>query len=80
MHNDPKANFVIALYRPFEGKEEEASAVVKSHFSTLREAGLVTEQEPLLLQSADGTFLEIFEWAGSEAAQKAHEHPAVQQV
>ncbi|MGZ4032830.1 MAG: hypothetical protein ACXVP2_11800 [Tumebacillaceae bacterium] len=77
MYNDPNTNFVIAMYRPFEGKQEEAYAVIKNHFPTLKEAGLVTEQQVLLLQSADGTYLEIFEWKSPEAAQEAHTHPVV---
>lgn len=80
MYTDPSTNFVISLYRPFPGREEELHVIVKTHWSTLREAGLVTEHQPLVLQAADGTFLEIFEWNSPEAVRQAHEHPAVQAI
>jgi len=71
---------VVALYRPKQGKEKELEALLKRHFVTLKEFGLTTETLPLLGTSEDGSYLEIFEWRSEQAAQKAHDHPAVAQI
>lgn len=75
-----KPEVVIAMYKPKEGKLTELEALVKKHFSTLKEYGLTTEQSPYIGRSADGTILEIFEWTSSSAAEKAHDHPAVAKI
>jgi hypothetical protein len=71
---------VIALYRPKAGKVSELEQLVKAHFPVLKEYGLTTERETLIARSSDGTIIEIFEWASSEAAKKAHDHPAVAKI
>lgn len=69
---------VIAAYRPKPGKSGELEAILSSHVRTLRAEGLATARPVTLLRSfADGTYLEIFEWASGAAAQRAHETPAV---
>ncbi|GMA59648.1 hypothetical protein NZD89_08950 [Alicyclobacillus fastidiosus] len=80
MHENPDTNVVIVAYRPLPGHEEETRALLNKHVPTLRTNGLITEQETLLLQSQDGTFLEIFEWNGPEAAKKAHENAQVRET
>jgi hypothetical protein len=71
---------VIAMYRPKEGKTAELEALVKKHFSVLSDYGLTTEQKPYIGRSEDGSILEVFEWASQEAAEKAHDHPAVAKI
>jgi len=71
---------VMALYRPKEGKLAELKALVHRHFPTLKDYGLTTEQSPFIGRSSDGTIIEIFEWISAEAAQKAHDHPAVAKI
>jgi hypothetical protein len=72
------AQIVTAMYRPKPGKAEELEALVRRHQPALRAAGLVTERPTILMRSAaDGTFVEIFEWASGEAARSAHEDEAV---
>lgn len=71
---------VIAMYRPKAGKIAELEALVKKHFNTLKEYGLTTDRQPFLGRSADGTILEVFEWASRSAAEKAHDHPAVAKI
>ena len=68
----------LAMYRPHEGKKAELMEILKSHYPTLRAEGLVTDRQPLILESTDGTLIEIFEWASDEAKDLAHRHPAVQ--
>lgn len=75
-----KPEIVIAMYRPKDGKLNELEALVHKHFPTLKEYGLTTDRDPYIGRSADGTILEIFEWISNEAAQKAHDHPAVAKI
>lgn len=75
-----KPEVVIAMYRPKEGKLKELEALVHKHFPTLKEYGLTTDRDPYIGRSSDGTILEIFEWISQEAAQKAHDHPAVAKI
>jgi hypothetical protein len=71
---------VIAVYRPKAGREDELLSVMRDHLPVLREAGLATAVEPVVLRTDDGTLIEIFEWASDEAVQHAHEHPRVQHL
>ena len=71
---------VIAMYRPKKGKLVELEKLVHQHFPTLKEYGLTTDQKPFLGRASDGTIMEIFEWISEDAAQKAHDHPAVAKI
>jgi hypothetical protein len=44
----------------------------------LRSEGLATARSAVFLRAADGTLLEIFEWASQEAVERAHHNPRVQ--
>lgn len=68
---------VMALYRPHEGKTAELRALIAGHLPALKAEGLVTDRPALLLQAADGTFIEIFEWRSAEAASRAHGAPRI---
>lgn len=70
----------IAAYRPKPGQEEELRAVVADHVPLLRAEGLATSRAPIVMQAADGTVLEVFEWVSSAAIGAAHENPRVQQL
>lgn len=71
---------VIAIYRPKPNQAEELKRLVGRHLPTLRNLGLVTDREAVVLESSDGTLLEIFEWKSSEAAQEAHAAASVQEL
>jgi quinol monooxygenase YgiN len=73
-------NLAVALYRPHPGKEEELLKIVYTHIPTLRAENLITSREPMLLQSEDGTIIEIFEWLSEAATEKAHHSPAVMKI
>ena len=75
-----KPEMVIAMYRPKDGKHSELDILVKKHFATLKEYGLTTERESFISRSSDGTVLEVFEWVSKDAAEKAHDHPAVAKI
>ena len=70
--------FAIAIYRPHRGKERKVEELLKMHIPLLQREGLVTDKTAYILRSPiDGTFLEIFEWISTEAAQKAHSHSEI---
>ena len=71
---------VIVGYRPKPGKNEELRALARSHHARLRDEGLVTERAPVLMESEDGTVIEVFEWKSREAIEQAHSSPAVQKM
>jgi len=68
---------VLACYRPRPGHRDAVRALLQNHVSTLRSIGLVTTRAPIAMEAADGTFIEVFEWASREAIQAAHTHPVV---
>lgn len=68
---------VIACYRPKPGKLEELRALMATHLPTLREQGLVTDRESIVMEAADGTIVEVFGWKSRAAIESAHTNPAV---
>ncbi len=68
---------VIVGYRPKPGKTAELLSEVRAHVPALRAEGLVTNRPALAMQAADGTVLEVFEWASRQAMDAAHGNPAV---
>ncbi len=52
-------------------------ALVREHLPPLRAAGLVTNRESIVMRTADGIIIEVFEWVSQEAIASAHSHPVV---
>jgi hypothetical protein len=71
---------VIVAYKPKPGKETALHELVKTHVRRLREQGLVTNMEPVILKAADGTLIEIFEWLSAGAIQQAHSNTEVHKM
>jgi len=71
---------VIVAYKPKAGKGEQLKKLTKTHVPRLKMEGLVTDREPVILETADGTIVEIFEWLSEEAIKLAHQNPAVHQM
>ena len=71
------SRIVIACYRAKAGQQDALRTLVRDHVSTLRGIGLVTERAPITMEAADGTILEVFEWASAQAIEAAHGHPVV---
>jgi hypothetical protein len=67
----------IACYKPHPGCEEALLALVRNHLPPLRAEGLVTERPSIVMRTADGTIIEIFEWVSAEAIAAAHQNPVV---
>ncbi len=78
MSSTPAPRTVIACYRPRPGQDAALRALVRSHVPTLQRLGLATGRAPLAMQAADGTVVEVFEWASAGAIEAAHTHPEVQ--
>lgn len=77
VHDETPPRAVIACYRPHAGQAEMLLALVRAHVPTLRRLGLVTDRAPTLLQAADGTLVEVFEWASAAAIAAAHHEAEV---
>ena len=71
---------VFAVYRPHAGKSDALKKLIKEHLPTLRKLELITSRPDVLVQAKDGAFIEVFEWVSDEAAENAHEHPAVARI
>jgi quinol monooxygenase YgiN len=69
--------FVIAVFKPKPSKEEDLKTLMREHVPTLQSLGLATERPAYIMQSANGTIVEVFEWVSAEAIEKAHSHPVV---
>ena len=67
----------VACYRPRTGCEEALLKLVRNHLPPLRSQGLVTERPSIVMRTADGTIVEVFEWVSQEAIAGAHHNPAV---
>jgi hypothetical protein len=75
--NQSMASLVIACYKPRPGCEEALLELVRNHQTPLKEQGLVTDRTPIVMRAADGTIVEVFEWASREAIANAHTNPVV---
>lgn len=71
---------VIVAYQPFAGRENDLEALAKKHVEILRQEGLVTSREPVLMRASDNVVIEVFEWASKEAIASAHSNAAVQKL
>lgn len=67
----------VACYRPRAGCEEALLELVRNHLPPLRALGLVTERTSIVMRTANGTIIEIFEWVSQEAIAGAHNNPSV---
>jgi hypothetical protein len=71
---------VIVVYKPLKGKEMALEAVVSKHLTILKNEKLVTDRLPIVMRSADGCIVEVFEWISQQAIQSAHSNPEIQKL
>jgi quinol monooxygenase YgiN len=71
---------VIVGYKPKPGKNEALKDLMKTHLPRLKQEGLVTNRESIIMEAEDGTIVEVFEWLSEDAIQNAHKNPAVLQM
>jgi hypothetical protein len=70
-------SMVIACYKPRPGCDEALLELVRGHLPALRAEGLVTDRVPIVMRTAEGTIVEVFEWISKEAIAGAHSNPVV---
>jgi hypothetical protein len=68
---------VIAAYRPKPDRSADLLALVGKHWRILDGQQLVSARPRIVMQAADGTVLEVFEWRSAQAIEQAHANPAV---
>ena len=69
---------VIVAYRPKTAAvAADLLALVRSRVPTLRQEGLVTDREPVIMRAKDGTIIEVSEWKSREAIDAAHKNTNV---
>ncbi len=71
---------VIVAYKPKPGKSDELKELMKVHVAILRSEGLATNRNAVLMESDEGTVIEVFEWQSAEAIQAAHTNHRIQQM
>lgn len=67
----------IACYRPKAGKDRDLIQLMREHVPTLQRESYATKRAPIIMRAADGTIVEVFEWASGDAADAAHSNPVV---
>lgn len=68
---------VICSYMPKDGGEAKLIELLKKHQPALRAEGLITDRPTTFLKSAEGAWLEIFEWKSEDASRGAHSNPKI---
>ena len=75
-----KPEIIFALYKPHQNKENELKNLILKHIPILKSNKLITNREPILVQSKNDIYIEIFEWKSNNAVEEAHENPEVQKL
>ncbi len=68
---------VIVGYKPLEGKKTELKELSKSHWKTLHDLELVTDRKPIIMETENGTVIEVFGWKSKKTMEEAHSNPKV---
>jgi hypothetical protein len=71
---------VVVGYKPLPNKENELKTALKDHLQVLRKEGLATDRAPIVMRSAAGIFIEVFEWKSKGAIEQAHTNAEVQKL
>ena len=68
---------VSPCYQRLRGKEQALLALVRRSVPLLQRLGLASDRAPLVMQAADGTLVQAFEWRSAQAIADAPQHPEV---
>ena len=71
---------VFAIYKPHQNKQNELKKLILKYVPILKSNKLITDREPVLVQSENGIYIEIFEWKSNDAIEEAHKNPEVQKL
>ena len=73
---------VIVAYKAKDPKDEsqlkELEQLITGHWNVLNSLNLVSDRKPVIMKSADNSFIEVFEWQSERAIELAHELKEVQ--
>ena len=75
-----KPEIVFAVYKPHQNKENKLKKLIFKHIPILKSNKFITDREPILVQSKNGIYIEIFEWKSNEAVEEAHKNPEIQKL
>ena len=75
-----KPEIVFAIYKPHNNKENELKELISKHVPILKSNNLITDRKPILVQSNNGIYIEIFEWKSNNSIEEAHENLEVQKL
>lgn len=78
--SEQSGRVVVVAMRPKPECDGRLEALIEDHVGILREEGLATDRAPVVMRAADGTFIEVFEWASADAIEKAHDNPRVTEL
>jgi len=82
--NDRVPLVAMCTYRIQQGKEDQFVGLLRRHWPTLRDLGLVEKAPPPVFRGIDDSgktyFVEILTWKDPEMPNRAHELPAVMAV
>ena len=71
---------VFAIYKPHNNKENKLKKLIAKHIPILKSNNLITNREPIVVQSKNGIYIEIFEWKSNHSVEEAHGKPEVQKL
>lgn len=57
---------VVIAYKPKPGKAAALKELTKTHVLRLKAEGLVTSREAVIIEAANSTVIEVFEWQSAE--------------
>ena len=75
-----KPEIVFAIYKPHNNKENELKELISKHVPILQSNNLITDRKPILVQSNNGIYIEIFESKSNNSIEEAHENIEVQKL
>ena len=75
-----KPAIVFAIYKPHNNKENELKELISKHVPILKSNNLITDRKPILVQSNNGIYIEIFEWKSNNSIEEAHGKLEVQKL
>jgi len=52
---------VIVAYKPKAGQQEALRKLMREHLAILKSQHLVTDRDSIIMESGDGTIIEVFE-------------------
>ena len=73
--------FATPIYKPTsEANRKRLLDILDQHIPLLRDVGYIIDRPASILESANGSILELFEWKDEEAKRLAHADDKVRQL